>query len=94
MPMNTRDRAASCLSADADLVPFYKLERLPEVMPDAPEKRKGKLRLVRAIPVSISLTPLQLLGVILKAVLKDRITDQEIDRICSVYYATLRKWFG
>ena len=34
----------------------------------------------------ITLTPLQLLGLILKVALKDRITDDEIDKICSVYY--------
>jgi hypothetical protein len=41
----------------------------------------------------LSLTPLQLLGVILKVVLKDRITDAEIDRISSVYYDTVTKWY-
>jgi len=93
MPMITRDRAASSLSADAVLVPYYKLERLPDVMPDSPDKRKGSPPLV-PFPAGISLTPLQLLGVILKSVLKDRITDEEIDTICSVYYDTVREWFG
>jgi hypothetical protein len=65
-------------------------------MPDAPEKRKGKLRLVKspAFPAGLFITPLQLLAVILKAVLAERITDDEIDKICSVYYDTVRKWFG
>ncbi|MEK6301678.1 MAG: hypothetical protein AABO41_13290 [Acidobacteriota bacterium] len=65
-------------------------------MPDTPEKRKGKPTLVKPspFPVGLSLTPLQLLGFILKMVLKDRITDDEIDRICSIYYDTVRKWFG
>jgi hypothetical protein len=40
-----------------------------------------------------SMTPLQLLGVILKLVLKERIADAEIDRISSVYYDTVKKWF-
>ena len=39
----------------------------------------------------ISLTPLQMLGVILKLVLRDRITDEEIDKICSVYYETIAR---
>ena len=42
----------------------------------------------------ISLTPLQLLEVILKAVLKDRITDEEAKRICSTYYKTIEDWWG
>ena len=42
----------------------------------------------------ISVTPIQLLGVILKAVLKDRITDEEIENICSNYYKTIEDWWG
>jgi len=41
----------------------------------------------------LSITPLQLLGVILRAVLKDRITDAEIDKICTVYHDTVVKWY-
>ena len=40
-----------------------------------------------------SVTPLQLLGVILKSVLKKRITDEEVDRISTVYYDTIQKWW-
>ena len=42
----------------------------------------------------ISVTPIQLLGVILKVVLKDRITDEEIELICSNYYKTIEDWWG
>ena len=42
----------------------------------------------------ISLTPLQLLEVILKVVLKDRITNEEVKRICSTYYKTIEDWWG
>ncbi|HEY6333228.1 MAG TPA: hypothetical protein VI756_28145 [Blastocatellia bacterium] len=38
-------------------------------------------------------TPLQLLGVILKTVLKKRITDEEIDRISATYYNTIQQWW-
>jgi hypothetical protein len=41
----------------------------------------------------IEVTPLKLLAVILKAVLQDRITDEEIEKICSVYYKTLQEWW-
>ena len=76
-------------------------------MPHTPDKRKKKPSRVRSsgFPAGeaileapeargLSITPLQLLGYILKAMLKDRITTAEIDKICSVYYDTLRKWFG
>jgi hypothetical protein len=42
----------------------------------------------------IEVTPLKLLGIILRCVLKDRITDEEIERICSVYYKTIEEWWG
>jgi uncharacterized protein (DUF2267 family) len=34
----------------------------------------------------IALTPLQLLGVVLKIALKNSITHEEIDLICSTFY--------
>ena len=43
---------------------------------------------------AISVTPLQLLEIILKVVLKDRITDEEIKTICSTYYDTIKDWWG
>ncbi|MEW6210903.1 MAG: hypothetical protein AB1631_21235 [Acidobacteriota bacterium] len=42
----------------------------------------------------IEVTPIQLLGVILRVVLKDRITDEEVETICSVYYKTVNDWWG
>ena len=42
---------------------------------------------------SIEVTPLQLLAIILRCVLKDRITDEEVERICSVYYKTVEEWW-
>ena len=42
----------------------------------------------------IELTPIQLLEVMLRCVLKDRITDEEIETICSVYYETVKDWWG
>jgi hypothetical protein len=43
---------------------------------------------------SIEITPLRLHGIILKAVLQDRITDEEVEKVCSVYYKTLDEWWG
>jgi hypothetical protein len=43
---------------------------------------------------SIEVTPLRLLGIILKCVLKDRITDEEVETICSTYYKTVNEWWG
>ena len=42
----------------------------------------------------ISITPIKLLEVILKAVLKDRITDEEAKLISSTYYKTIEDWWG
>ena len=39
-------------------------------------------------------TPIELLGIILKIALKDRITDEEVETICSVYYKTVQEWWG
>jgi len=41
----------------------------------------------------VEVTPLQLLGLMLKCVLKDRITDQEVGTICSTYYKTINDWW-
>jgi hypothetical protein len=41
----------------------------------------------------IEITPLKLLAVILKVVLTDRITDEEVEKICSVYYKTIQEWW-
>lgn len=43
---------------------------------------------------SIEVTPIQLLGIILKVVLKERITEEEVERICSVYYKTVKDLWG
>jgi hypothetical protein len=45
-------------------------------------------------PDTISLNPLQLLGVLLKIVLKDNITDEQIERICDVYYELIREYYA
>lgn len=42
----------------------------------------------------IEVTPLQLLAIMLKCVLKDRITDEEVETICSTYYETIEDWWG
>jgi hypothetical protein len=43
---------------------------------------------------SIAVTPIQLLGIILKIVLKERITEEEVETICSVYWQTVKEWWG
>lgn len=40
---------------------------------------------------TVTLTPIQLLGVMMKVVLEDRITSQEIDRICTAYYYAMQE---
>jgi hypothetical protein len=43
---------------------------------------------------SIAVTPIQLLGIILKVVLKERIAEEEVEAICSVYWETVNEWWG
>ena len=62
-------------------------------MPDEPDKEAPKLQEHNGNK-PIKITPLKLFGVILKAVLQDRITDEEVEKICSVYYKTLDEWWG
>jgi len=42
----------------------------------------------------IMVTPMQLLAIILKVKLKGRITDEEVETICSVYYKTIEDLWG
>jgi len=46
-------------------------------------------RLIEVEPSEVTLTPSSLLGVILKSVLDERITDEEINRICAEYYEAI-----
>lgn len=48
----------------------------------------------QAIDMTLSFTPLQLLAVIIKALLRDRIKDEEVHRICQVYYDSLASIWG
>ena len=56
------------------------------------EKEKDKLQKGNGHK-PIEMTPLKLLSVILRLVLQDRITDEEIDKICSTYHKTLEDWW-
>ena len=42
----------------------------------------------------IEVTPIELLAFMLRIVLKDRITEEEIETICSTYYQTIQDWWG
>jgi hypothetical protein len=61
-------------------------------MPDKPDKEARKLKEGNGNK-PIEITPLKLLAVILKVVLTDRITDEEVEKICSVYYKTIQDWW-
>ena len=52
------------------------------------------LRVAEVVESEVNLTPLQLLAVILKTVLQDRITDDEVERICTAYYEVIVKEFS
>jgi hypothetical protein len=61
-------------------------------MPDKADKEARNLKEGNGNKL-IEISPLKLLAVILKAVLTDRITDEEIEKICSVYYKTIQEWW-
>jgi hypothetical protein len=84
--------------------------RMQEIMPRKTAKRKQPSRVIRlsAEPTGSDIdaafraakitgptfTRTQLLGFILKLVLKDRITDEEIDLISSTYQDRVTDWWG
>ena len=46
----------------------------------------------QAIEILVSLTPIQMLGLVIKLVLRDRITDEELKLICDTYYSAIMHW--
>ena len=46
----------------------------------------------QAIEILVSLTPIQMLGLVIKLVLRDRITDEELKLICNTYYSAIMHW--
>jgi hypothetical protein len=48
----------------------------------------------QAIGTTLSLTPIQLLAVTIKAKLGDRIEDEEVQRICQAYYTAVLSIWG
>lgn len=57
------------------------------------EEEKDKLQKANG-QKRIEVTPMKLLSIILRVVLQDRITDEEVDKICSTYYKTIEEWWG
>lgn len=62
-----------------------------------PEPRAKVLKFQKrqqpADELDIAFTPMQMLGIILKVVLKDRITDEEVDRICAAFVEVLNDFY-
>ena len=60
---------------------------------ETPQARVGAVPLLSEIQqtadITLSLTPLQLLAVIIKAKLGERIKDEEVRLICQIYYTAL-----
>ena len=59
-----------------------------------PDAAPGLPEIQQAIDTPLSLTPLQLLATILKVILRDRIKDEEVHRICKAYYDSLSSIWG
>lgn len=61
------------------------------------KERRSRARITKSPNLDIpsgGVTPIQLLALMLRAVLKDRITDEEVETICSTYYKTVKEWWG
>lgn len=52
---------------------------------ELPERVQRAISEIAELDTTVTLTPTQLLGVMMKAVLEERITSAEIDRICTAY---------
>lgn len=73
-----------CAETDSPLAREFNMPDKPKK--EAPHNGNGQK--------SIEVTPMKLLAIILKVVLKDRITDEEVETICSNYYKTINDWWG
>jgi hypothetical protein len=56
-----------------------------------PERVQAAISEMPQLEATVTLTPTQLLGVMMKAVLEERITSDEIDRICTAYYYAMQE---
>jgi tetratricopeptide (TPR) repeat protein len=85
-------------------VTITRTRKLPEQQPK-PKQGKPKDNVIKfptakKLPMpdedefSIPLAPLQALGLILTAVLGDRITEDEVEKICNNYYRVIMDWYS
>jgi hypothetical protein len=58
---------------------------------ELPKRVQTAISELAELEATVTLTPIQLLGVMMKVVLEDRITSQEIDRICTAYYYAMQE---
>ena len=69
-------------------------EELPENVLPFPMPQASESEAVLDMSQGIDMAPLELLSLILKVVLKDAITDEQVEKICTVYYETVMKLWG
>jgi hypothetical protein len=56
-----------------------------------PKEVKEAVAELPELHAAVSLTPVQLLGVMMRVVLEERITSDEIDQICTAYYNAMKE---
>jgi hypothetical protein len=58
---------------------------------ELPKRVQTAISEMAEVEAAVTLTPTQLLGVMMKVVLEDRITGEEIDQICTAYYYAIQE---
>jgi hypothetical protein len=58
---------------------------------ELPKQVQAAISEMPEIETTVTLTPTQLLAVMMKVVLEERITSDEIDRICTAYYYAMQE---
>jgi hypothetical protein len=58
---------------------------------ELPKRVHTAISEIAELEATVTLTPIQLLGVMMKVILEDRITSQEIEQICTAYYYAMQE---
>ena len=86
-----RSKRRSCSNVSISL-PQHHAEPANNILPFPAQRKSPEVETIMSLrETGIDLTPLQLLGLILKLVLKSRITDDEVDKICTTYYDAINE---
>ena len=88
---NRKRRSTITISLPEEL---FNYDEPPSNVVPFPMPQASETETVLDMSQGIDMAPLELLSLILKVVLKNRITEDEIEKICTVYYETVMKLWG